>query len=116
MLKHKSEVFKCFHDFQSMVERLFNKKIIAVQTDWGREYQKLNTFFQHVGIVHQVSCPYAHRQNGAAECKHCHIVETRLTLLEQASMPLKFWDEAFLTAAYLINSYAQQSNSEPNSP
>jgi histone deacetylase 1/2 len=45
LLKHKSEVFKCFHDFQSMVERLFNKKIIAVQTDWGREYQKLNTFF-----------------------------------------------------------------------
>jgi histone deacetylase 1/2 len=26
-----------------------------------------------------------------------------LSLLAQASMPLKFWDEAFITATYLIN-------------
>jgi histone deacetylase 1/2 len=26
-----------------------------------------------------------------------------LTLLAQASMPLKFWDETFLTATFLIN-------------
>ena len=67
LLKHKSKVFKCFHEFQNMVERLFDKKFLAVQTDWGAEYQKLNTFFQRVGIIHQVSCPYAHQQNGSAE-------------------------------------------------
>lgn len=39
----------------------------------------------------------------AAERKHRHIVEMGLALLAKASMPLKFWDEAFLTAAYLIN-------------
>jgi histone deacetylase 1/2 len=71
-----------------MVERLFNKKILAVQIDWGGEYKKLNTFFQRVGIVHQVSCPYAHQQNGSAKRKHRHIVETGLTLLAQAYMPL----------------------------
>jgi histone deacetylase 1/2 len=26
-----------------------------------------------------------------------------LTLLAHASMPLKFWDEAFLTAVFLVN-------------
>ncbi|XP_071678436.1 uncharacterized protein [Lolium perenne] len=31
---------------QHLVERLFDKKIIAMQTDWGGEYQKLNSFFQ----------------------------------------------------------------------
>jgi hypothetical protein len=31
-----------------------------------------------------------------------HIVEVSLSLLARASMPLKFWDEAF-AAAYLIN-------------
>jgi hypothetical protein len=30
-------------------------------------------------------------------------VELGLALLSHASMPLKFWDEAFLAAAYLIN-------------
>jgi hypothetical protein len=100
---HKSEVFQRFHDFQNLVERMFSRKIIAMQTDRGGEYQKLNTFFQRIGISHHVSCPYAHRQNGSAERKHCHIVEVGLSLLAHASMPLKFWDEAFITVTYLIN-------------
>jgi hypothetical protein len=74
-----------------------------MQTDWEGEYQKLNPFFQRIGISHNVSCPHAHQQNGSAERKHRHIVEVGLTLLAQASMPLKFWDEAFTTAVYLIN-------------
>jgi histone deacetylase 1/2 len=103
LLKKKSDVFQRFHDFQNHVERLFDKKIITMQTDWGGEYQKLNSFFQHVGITHHVSCPHAHQQNGSAERKHRHIMEVGLSLLAQASMPLKFWDEAFFTATYLIN-------------
>lgn len=86
-----------------MVERLFDTKIIAMQTDWGGEYQRLNSFFTKLGIIHYVSCPHAHQQNGPAERKHRHIVEVGLSILAQASMPLKFWDEAFATAAYLIN-------------
>lgn len=37
------------------------------------------------------------------ECKHCHIVEIGLTLLAQASMPLRFCEEAFLKSVYIIN-------------
>jgi hypothetical protein len=39
----------------------------------------------------------------AVERKHRHIVDVGLSLLAHASMPLKFWDEAFYMAAYLIN-------------
>jgi histone deacetylase 1/2 len=70
MLRFKSEVFQCFRDFQNMVEHQFDKKILAVQSDWGGEYQSLHSFFQRLGITHQVSCPHAHQQNGAAERKH----------------------------------------------
>ena len=45
LLRHKSEVFQRFHDFQALVERLFNCKILTMQTDWGGGYQKLNSFF-----------------------------------------------------------------------
>jgi hypothetical protein len=110
MLRRKSEVFQRFQDFQNLVERMFNRKIVAMQTDWGGEYQKLNTFFQRVGISHHVSCPYAHQQNGSAERKHRHIVEVVLSLLAHASMPLKFWDEAFITATYLINRLPSRSS------
>ena len=74
-----------------------------MQSDWGGEYEKLNSFFQKIGISQHVSCPHTHQQNGSAERKHRHVVEVGLALLANASMPLKFWDEAFLTATYLIN-------------
>ena len=98
-----SDVFAKFHLFQQHVERLFDHEILAMQKDWGGEYQKLHSFFECIGITHHVSCPHAHQQNGSAERKHRHVVEVGLALLANASMPLKFWDEAFLTATYLIN-------------
>jgi len=87
LLKFKSEVFQ---KFQALVERLFDRKILAMQTDCGGEYHKLNSFFAKAGIAHHVCCPHAHQQNGSAERKHRHIVEVGLSLLAHASMPLKF--------------------------
>jgi hypothetical protein len=52
LLKHKSEFFAKFHICQQHIERLLNSKILSMQTDWGREYQKLSPFFSGVGISH----------------------------------------------------------------
>jgi IS30 family transposase len=71
--------------------------------DWGGEYQNIHDFFSKVGISHRVSCPYAHQQIGSVERKHHHIVEVGVSLLAHSSMSLKFWDDAFLAAIYLIN-------------
>jgi hypothetical protein len=104
LLQHKSEVFQKFHDFQAHVERLFDCKVLAMQTDWGGgRVPQTSQFFECISISHHVSCPHTHQQNGSAERKHHHIIETGLALLAHASMPLKFWDEAFLTATFLIN-------------
>jgi hypothetical protein len=35
LLRHKSELFQYFLEFQSLVERSFNRKIIAVQSELG---------------------------------------------------------------------------------
>jgi hypothetical protein len=96
-----------FHNFQQLVERQFGRKILTIQSDWGGEYEKLNSFFQKIGIEHHVSCPHAHQQNSSAKRKHRHIVEVGFALLTNASMPLKFWDEVFLTATHLINMLSQ---------
>jgi hypothetical protein len=69
----------------------------------GGEYRNLNKFFTSLGISHRISCPHTHQQNGSVERKHHHNVETGLTLLASSSVPFSYWDEAFLTAAYLIN-------------
>jgi hypothetical protein len=59
-LKHKSNVFQRFQEFQAHVERLFDRKVLAMQTDWGSEYQMLSPFFDCVGISHLVACPHTH--------------------------------------------------------
>jgi histone deacetylase 1/2 len=87
LIKRKSDVFNVFLQFQSHVERLLKNKIVHVQSDWGGEYIKLDAFFQKVGISHRVSCPHTHQQNGSAERKHRHIVETCLNFLAHSSVP-----------------------------
>jgi hypothetical protein len=48
LIKFKSKVLKKFHEFQALVERLFDRKIIAMQTDCGGEYEKLNSFLTKI--------------------------------------------------------------------
>lgn len=86
---------KCSKDFMNFNNLLKDNLIekFSLQSDWGGEYEKLNSFFSKIGITHLVSCPHAHQQNGAAERKHRHIVEVGLFLLAQSSMPLKYWDK-----------------------
>jgi hypothetical protein len=69
----------------------------------GGKNKKLNSLLTQISVTHYVSCPHAHQQNGPAERMHKHIVEVAISLLAQATMHLKFWDEAVATAAYLIN-------------
>ncbi|KAG8472278.1 hypothetical protein CXB51_034329 [Gossypium anomalum] len=43
------------------------------------------------------------KMNGVAERKHRHVVETGLTLLTQANLPIVYWGYAFCSAIYLVN-------------
>lgn len=47
--------------------------------------------------------PYTPQYNGSTKRWHRHIIETELTLLYQASIPLSYWSYAFLIATCLIN-------------
>lgn len=102
-LKHKSDVYNTFLHFEQMVTRQFNTTIRAFHSDWGGEYQKLNKYFTSTGIIHRIACPYTHEQNGIAERKIRHLVDTTLTLLAHANLPKRFWNFALEQSAMLIN-------------
>ena len=87
-LKLKSDVQKVFLHVKSKVENLLGHKITRLQTDGGGEYQKLKSILENYGIEHRISCPHTQEQNGLAERRHRHIVETRLTLMATTSIPL----------------------------
>lgn len=81
--------------------QLFN----TFRSDNGGEFT--NHFLLHLfltsGIIHQTSCSHTPEQNGLAERKHRHLIETTITLLLQSYLPTSFWLEALTTAVYLVN-------------
>jgi hypothetical protein len=44
-LKRKSDALTAFVNFHKLVERKLDRKIFTVQSDWGGEYEKLNSLF-----------------------------------------------------------------------
>lgn len=54
-------------------------------------------------MQHQFTCPHiVHKKNCGGE-KHKHLLNIARTLLFQAGLPIKFWGECVVTAAFLIN-------------
>jgi hypothetical protein len=90
-LKRKSDVDEVFTRYKAIVENYFQHRIITLYTDNGGEYLGLRTFLSKAGITHMTTPPYTPELNGYSERRHCHIVETGLTLLSHASLPLTFW-------------------------
>ena len=91
--------------FQRQVENLLERKIKIIQCDGGGQLTNQN-FLTHIdqcGIIKQISCPYTPKKNGVIERKYRHIIETTLTMMFHASIPLKLWVDAFFTTIYLIN-------------
>ncbi|KAI0495692.1 hypothetical protein KFK09_021995 [Dendrobium nobile] len=104
-LLHKSDVFNVFKQFTTLIENQLNHRIKILRTDGGTEFTNLQmkSFLLSKGIRHQVSCPYTPEQNGVAERKNRHVIETTRSLLHRAAVPHHYWPEACSTAAYLIN-------------
>ncbi|PKU73789.1 Retrovirus-related Pol polyprotein from transposon TNT 1-94 [Dendrobium catenatum] len=101
----KSDVFIKFTEFHNMISQQFDAKIKTFRSDGGGEFlnNQFQKYFRQLGIQHQYTCPYTPAQNGVAERKHRHILETVRTLLTDAHLPHVLWVEALLTAVYLIN-------------
>ncbi|PKU83192.1 Retrovirus-related Pol polyprotein from transposon TNT 1-94 [Dendrobium catenatum] len=102
---YKSDAFHKFQQFKLQVEKIFSKSIITFRTDGGKEFvnNEFTKFLTNNGIIHQISRPYTPQQNGIAERKHRHIVETARAMLIDAQLPYSFWVYAVMTATYLIN-------------
>ncbi|RVW86108.1 putative mitochondrial protein [Vitis vinifera] len=78
---------------------------VVASVDNAREYfsAPFTSFMSHHGILHQSSCAHTPQQNGVAERKNRHLVETARTILLHSNVPFRFWGDAVLTACYLIN-------------
>lgn len=104
-LNYKSELYNKLLVFKAYIDTQFQTSLKLLRTDCGTEFvnKRVDTLLSSHGIVHQSSYPYTQAQNGIAECKHKHIIETAITLLHHSSVPINFWFDAIATATFLIN-------------
>ena len=88
-----------------MIKTLFDVKIKRFRSDNGKEYfnQVLSSSFAIEGIIHESSCVSTPQQNGVAERKNGHLLDTMRALFFQKNVPKQYWEEAILTTAHLIN-------------
>ena len=104
-MKHHSELLQVYSNFAKMVETHFSKRIKIFQSDNALEY--IQYVFQAVlhsyGTVHQLTCLGTSQQNGRAERKLRHILDTVRALLLSAKVPAPFWSEVALHVVHTIN-------------
>ncbi|KAG6470018.1 hypothetical protein ZIOFF_070958 [Zingiber officinale] len=104
-VKHKSETFSIFLDFKKIVEGELGRKIKTLRTDNGGEFcsNEFLSFCRDNGIKRELSCPDTPQQNGVAERKIRHLVETCKSWLHAKKLPKELWAEGMNCAAHVIS-------------
>jgi len=92
LLKRKSDVSHILPNFTNMIRNQFGVSIKGFRTDNGRDYfnQILSPYFEKEWIIHQSFCVNTPQQNGLAERKNRHLLETTRALLFQHQVPKNY--------------------------
>ncbi|KAJ9561275.1 hypothetical protein OSB04_006435 [Centaurea solstitialis] len=69
LIRHKSEAFERFKEFQNEVQNQLDRKIKFLRSDQGGEYlsQEFDNHLMECGIVSQLTPPYTPKMNGVSE-------------------------------------------------
>ena len=105
LMKNRSKLFSHFRAFHVEIHTQFHVSIQSIRSDNAKEYvlEQFHSFMLQNGILHQASYVDTPSQNGVAERKNRHLLETARALLFQMQVPKHFWADAVSTACFLIN-------------
>ena len=105
LISHKSEALECFRRYVTLVENQLDKTIKCLRTDRGGEYlsEQFKELCDEKGIVRQLTTPYTPQQNGVSERRNRTLLEMVRSMMAQANLPVSYWGDALLTAAYVLN-------------
>ncbi|GJS61526.1 retrovirus-related pol polyprotein from transposon TNT 1-94 [Tanacetum coccineum] len=105
-LKDKTETFDQFQILSRKIQNQLSCSIVSIRTDHGREFDnevQFGEFCNVNGITHNFSAPRTPQSNGVVERKNRTLQEMSRTMLNEQSLPQKFWCNAVDTSTYILN-------------
>ena len=104
-MKHKSETFEKFKEFQSEVENHCNKKIKFLRSDRGGEYlsYEFGLHIKQCGIVSQLTPPGTPQRYGVSERRNRTLLDMVRSMMSLIGLPLSFWGYALEIVAFTLN-------------
>ncbi|GJY12041.1 retrovirus-related pol polyprotein from transposon TNT 1-94 [Tanacetum coccineum] len=105
-LKTKNEAFEKFEILSRKIQNQLGSSIIAIRTDHGREFDnevQFGAYCDAQGITHNFSAPRTPQSNGVVERKNMTLQEMSRTMLNEQTIPQKFWCNAVDTSTYILN-------------
>ncbi|GJU29029.1 retrovirus-related pol polyprotein from transposon TNT 1-94 [Tanacetum coccineum] len=105
-LKDKIEAFDQFEIFSRKIQNQLGCTIVSIRTDHGREFDnevQFGEFCNANEITHNFSAPHTPQSNGVVERKNRILQEMSRTMLNEQSLPQKFWFNAIDTPTYILN-------------
>ena len=93
LMKHKSETFEKFKEFQSEVENQLGKKIKHLRSDRGGEYlsHEFGTHLKTCGIVPQLTLAGTPQRNGVSERRNQTLLDSVRSMMSHTDLPTSFW-------------------------
>ncbi|GKC42376.1 retrovirus-related pol polyprotein from transposon TNT 1-94 [Tanacetum coccineum] len=105
-LKDKIKAFDQFEIFSRKIQNQLGCSIVSIRTDHGREFDnevQFGEFYNAKGIIHNFSAPRTPQSNGVVERKNRTLQEMSRTMLNEQSLPQKFWCNVIDTSTYILN-------------
>ena len=111
LMRHKSETFEKFKEFQKEVENQLDKTIKLLRSDRGGEYmsQEFDDHLKRRGIVPQLTPPGTPQRNGVSERRNRTLLDMVRSMMSKSDLPLSFWGYALETAAFTLNRVPSKS-------
>ena len=105
LMESRSKLFSHFSTFCAEIQTQFHVSVQTLRSDNAKEYlsKHFQSFMLQHGILHQTSCVDTPSQNGVAERKNGHLLETARALLLQMNVPKHFLADAVSTTCFFIN-------------
>ena len=111
LISLKFQALDCFIQYINKVENQLDRKIKALRTDQGRDYlsEQFAKMCNDKGILRQLTTPRTPQQNGVAERRNITLLEMVKSMMTQANLPIQYWGDALMTAAYILNRVSSKS-------